>query len=590
MKGEARPPSRRSGTAALAPRARSSERRGWLALILTVHAALAVWGASRNSVTFDENFHLPSGFVVVSRGDFRVSEVNPPLVKALCALPALVCGALPPDRETVLIGEQSRVGESFMRRNRDRYHALFLAGRSVVVLMSVLLGLLIWSYARRLYGPRAALLATAVYAFLPESLAHAGFVTLDLATGLGFLASAYAYWKFARTGWWSNWMMMAAAVGATSATRFTGWMLLPIFILLAVVGGALGWVRRPGRLALGIALLVPVIVVVLDVAYLGRVALDPISTVPFVSDAFQNLQHLWPWLRLPLPESYLAGLDHQLYENQGIAPAYLLGRIHSGVLWTYYPLALLFKWPLGFLGLLAGRAWVARPRGRRLRHELHLLLPALVILATAVFVGRLNVGVRYLFPMLPFLCVWLGGWLADAPAAAARVRPAVPRARTSLALVLAGVLMVETLTCAPWYLSFFNLPSGGPGGGDRLVNDSNVDWGQGLIALREEMKRRGIRRIDLAYHGTTDPSIYGIAYRPDTTGSPGPDAEWLAVSSYYFVGLAQKMMTPEGRTQPVRMDWSRLWEATPVARPARCMYLFRLETRPPESPSREGAR
>ena len=61
--------------------------RWWIALILAAHVALAVWGAARNSVTFDENFHLPSGIMIVARGDFGVSTVNPPLVKALCAVP-----------------------------------------------------------------------------------------------------------------------------------------------------------------------------------------------------------------------------------------------------------------------------------------------------------------------------------------------------------------------------------------------------------------------------------------------------------------------------------------------------------------------
>ena len=73
------------------PRRRASpwpplDSRWWIAALLALHAALALWGAARNSVTFDENFHLPSGVVIVTRGDFRVSEVNPPLVKSICAL------------------------------------------------------------------------------------------------------------------------------------------------------------------------------------------------------------------------------------------------------------------------------------------------------------------------------------------------------------------------------------------------------------------------------------------------------------------------------------------------------------------------
>jgi hypothetical protein len=139
--------------------------------------------------------------------------------------------------------------------------------------------------------------------------------------------------------------------------------------------------------------------------------------------------------------------------------------------------------------------------------------------------------------------------------------------------------MLQALECgltAPWYLSFFNWPSGGPGRGDRLLNDSNEDWGQGLIALKEELARRHIARVHLAYHGTTDPAMYGIESVPYVGGMPGAESDWLAVSSFYFVGLSQKMMTAHGRTPRLKLDFESLWRVPPAARPADCMYLFRL--------------
>jgi hypothetical protein len=201
------------------------------------------------------------------------------------------------------------------------------------------------------------------------------------------------------------------------------------------------------------------------------------------------------------------------------------------------------------------------------------LTPIVLFFGVAMFLVHLNVGVRYLFPVIPPLCVWIGGLAAPVPWRG----PSPARATSAAALVLIGVLAVETATCTPWYLSFFNRFAGGPGGGYRLVNDSNVDWGQGLIALRDEMRRRGIRRIHLAYHGTTDPALYGIDYIPYVAGgTPGPESDWLAVSSYYFVGLSQKMMTRRGRTEAIHFDFHPLWDVPPVATPAGCMWLFRL--------------
>jgi hypothetical protein len=150
------------------------------------------------------------------------------------------------------------------------------------------------------------------------------------------------------------------------------------------------------------------------------------------------------------------------------------------------------------------------------------------------------------------------------------------RAWAAAGIALAIVAGAESVAAAPWHLAFFNRLAGGPGGGYRLINDSNVDWGQGLIALREEMHRRGIQRIHLAYHGTTDPAIYGIDYVPYTGGEPGPESDWLAVSSYYFVGLTQRMMTRTGRTDWVSINFRGLWGRPWAASPAHCMYLFRI--------------
>jgi len=463
--------------------------RWWVAALLAAHVALAVWGVLRNSVTFDENFHLPSGVMIAARGELRVSAVNPPLVKALCGAAALAAGARLPSDEALRDGEQGVVGESFMRVNADRYQRVFVAARLVMVLLSVLLGLLVWRVARRLYGPRGGMLALGFYAFMPEALAHAGLATMDLATGLSWLASVYAFWMFARSGRWGWWWLAAGAVSFAFLVRFTAVLLGPVLLAIAVLELTRRRARRPARLWLGLGLLLPVVLVVLNAGYLGGASLAPMRNWPFASASFKALQLLLPDLRLPLPDLWLLGMDHQVSDSQaGATPTYLLGRIMLHAVWYYFPLAFVFKWPLGFLAALFARAPLALVSRRRHRGTI-LAIPVVLHLGSGMFFLSLNAGVRYMFPIIPFLCIWLGGLIAprvlDSLRGQGRLWP-----RVGLALVL--LQAVETGFVAPWYLSFFNWPSGGPGGGYRLVNDSNVDWGQGLIALRDEMRKRGI--------------------------------------------------------------------------------------------------
>lgn len=570
----ARPIRRKPSKEARLPgRARAfGHERWWVAGLIAVHVALAVWGVLRNSVTFDENFHVPAGVMIAARGELRISAVNPPLVKALCGAAALAAGARLPSESALRDGEQGVVGESFMRANADRYQRVFVAARLVIVLFSLLLGLLVWRVARRLYGPRGGVLALAFYAFMPEALAHAGLATMDLATGLSWLASVYAFWMFARSGRWGWWWLAAGAVSFAFLVRFTALLLGPVLLALAVLVVARDLARRPIRLWIGLALLVPVVLAALGAGFLGRVSFEPIGQYGLQSQRLVSLARTIPWLRLPLPDTWLGGLDRQLVESQaGATPAFLLGRVIRHAVWYYFPLAFLFKWPLGFLGALLARTRLALARGRR--RGAFLAVPVVVLLGVGMFVGNLDIGIRYLFPIVPFLCVWLGGLVSARVLAHLKGQG---RLWLRVGLALALLQAVETGLAAPWYLSFFNWPAGGPGGGYRLVNDSNVDWGQGLIALRDELKARGIGRIHLAYHGTADPALYGIAYVPYLGGGPGKESDWLAVSSYYFVGLGQRMMTPHGRTPPMSIDFRPLWSVRPAARPADCIYLFPL--------------
>lgn len=546
-----------------------------MVVLLVLHAGLALWGAARNSVTFDENFHVPDGVVVFARGDFGVSPVNPPLVKTAEGMAARVAGARLPAAEVVATHDQWQVGESFMRNNADRYHRVFLAARVVVILLSLVLGLVVWWFARRLYGPAGGLLALGFYAFSSEALAHAGVATLDLATGLAITAALYAFWVFTRTGSWRWWAILAVVVGLAALTRFTTVTLAPMFVILAGLATALGRLRDPRRIWLGIGLLVFTTLAILQVGYMGRTSWRPLRDQTFQSSRLRSLQQTAPWLRLPLPNAFVTGLDIQAREGQGGTPTFLLGQVRTGRVWSYFPLALLAKWPLGLLGAMATRTWIMTRRRRRRWHECFVVLPMILLLLSAMAVLQLNIGIRYLFPIVPLACVWLGGFVDPSPVPR---RAAGARRWVKVGAMLALLQAVEVSAASPWYLAFFNRAFGGVGGGYWLVNDSNVDWGQGLIGLRDELKRRGIARVNLAYHGTTDPALYGIDYLTYTGGDPDHASEWIAISSYYYVGLWQRMTTRAGRTPlPLRIDFSGLWGQKPVAVAAGCIYLYRVE-------------
>lgn len=544
------------------------------ALLIVLHVAGAVWAARSSSVTFDENFHVPAGVRIVTALDFATSYAQPPLPKSLYGLAALAAGARVPDARVAAPGAERFVGFSFMRENAGRYPRVYGAARAVAVAASALLALLVWRAARAWWGPAGGLLALASFVALPETLAHAGLAGVDLPTGLLFFGATLAWLGFARTGRWRRFASAAAWTAAAFLARFSAPQLLIAFAVIAAVAHRLGRAPRPARMWAGLALMPVVALVALAAGYGFQVSFDPLAGRELHSQAFRSLQASLPALRLPLPDAWIAGADYLAFLAEPERKAsYLMGEVRTTHAWWYFPVAIAVKWPLGWLALVGWRGWVllrGPGGGRAALRETALLAPVAVVLATAM-TSNLDYGIRYLYPVLPFLAVWVGRL-----AASRRPRPASPRMAFG-AWTLVAITALESAAAMPHPLAFFNRLAGGPGRGDRIVNDSNVDWGQGLVALREEMRRRGIAKVHLLYHGTTDPALYGVDYVLYTGARPGSESDWFAVSSYFLVGLPGRITTAEGMTaDPVRFDLGVLRRREPVARPAGAMYLFRL--------------
>ena len=548
-------------------------RARWAApLILALHTALVIPGIFANSATFDENFHLPAGVIYLARGYTHVSIAQPPLARALYALPVMAMRPVVPPDSLLRIGAERTLAESFVRLNASRYPRMVIVARFVGLALSLLLGWLIFGLASGICGEAAGLLALAAWAVFPDAVAQAGLAGMDLPTALSFLIVMIAFRALVRRPGIVTMLQLTLAFGVALLTRFSALQLIPILAALTVAARLGGKLQRPQFVFLSLVVAAVGGVLLLDLGYLGQVSFLPMGQRATISRAFHDWALRLPWLRLPLPDAYVAGLDYLRDITESRKTVYLLGTSFDHSLVQYFPIALAFKWPLGLLALILARLWFAfRAPARNGWDEACLLVPAGAVLLIAM-ASDLDYGVRYLLPAVPFLCVWASGLMARASARPGLRVPSPHWARMAVALVA-----VEAAECAfatPWQLAFFNVLAGGHG--DRIVNDSNVDWGQGLIALRSEMKRRGIRRIHLAYHGTTDPAIYGIDYLPFTGGAAGKESDWLAASSYYFVGLPQRMITPEGDTPFLAIDFSTWSTLTPVARPARCMYLFRL--------------
>jgi 4-amino-4-deoxy-L-arabinose transferase-like glycosyltransferase len=252
-------------------------------------------------------------------------------------------------------------------------------------------------------------------------------------------------------------------------------------------------------------------------------------------------------LPVPLPEHYVLGLDDQLFDvDSGMFPKYLRGqwRQEKGW-WYYYFYCAAVKGPLGTLGLLAAGALAAclfRSCRRELTTEAALLLPMATLFLCVSFETGLNSHFRYVLPAFPFAFVFAG-----------RLGPLCRSGSHWWRWILIGVLALNAasvLWVHPHYLTYFNELAGGPLGGGRHLADSNIDWGQGLLALRDWLHDRDAgRKLYLAYFGTMDPAVIGIQYDPPPLDGPVPGLH--AVSVNYLLGMPANALTYYRRFQPV---------------------------------------
>jgi tetratricopeptide (TPR) repeat protein len=247
-----------------------------------------------------------------------------------------------------------------------------------------------------------------------------------------------------------------------------------------------------------------------------------------------------PWLRslfsvlLDLHLFPQAWIDGQIFNLTHLTrTAYLLGRLSDTGFWSYFPVTFATKTPLPTLALLIAALYFIARRKIAGAAAFFLLTPATVYFILAVL-SRLNIGLRHILQIYPFLFV-----LAGAAAAESWKRPRVMRPTV---IVLGLWLVVEAAIIYPDHLAYFNEFAGGAKNGYRVAIDSNLDWGQDLKGLKRFLDERGIGKIYLSYFGTADPCFYNIDFiyitalppRPEACagGKPGiENADFLAVSA-----------------------------------------------------------
>jgi hypothetical protein len=488
----------------------------WMAgALLVLMGLLAAGAAMRESVTYDEALNIGASVSYWQKLDLRLSEEHPPLARVIAAFPLILRGVRA-DYSNIAWTISGRLfpayagqlyfGELVLKHWNDPRSTLALA-RLPMLALTLLLGCMVYVYARTIGGPWGGLLSTAVYASTPLFLAHGPFVLTDVPVAAFTVLTLFTAASLWRSPSSTRAVVFGLSLACALLAKFSALVLLPTLTVFFLSLWPSSVRLRAALLGLGCAL------AAVYAFYLVFSWNQPASVPRLLMP---------PWL-------YLRGLF--LVALSSSRPTYLLGHSYPQGVWFYFPVLLWLKSPLGFLGLLlAGAAAAVLHRARTIpataAAHWRILWIAWAVFTAVCFASNLDIGFRHFSIPLVLLILML----APLPRMIADLR--LSRALVILVVACVVQCFVVAIASYPFYLTYANafgslLPH------YELFNDSNLDWDQSLPELERFVQQHGIRSIALDHYGYSDAAVsvpQSHIWNCETP-TPADAGHWAAVSA-----------------------------------------------------------
>ena len=379
--------------------------------------------ARDNSATYDEPFHIYAGYLQWKHGYVLL---NPPLITRMITLP-LIGMNLPeppiPRRPYEPLGFQA--GKALVFQN-DATTIMFRA-RMAASVFTLLLAILVFAAARRMFGLGAGFVALGLIAFDPTLMGHSALAALDAGNAFFMLWAVYAFYRYVKSP--AAWRLIGTSliVGLALTAKHSAILLFPTLVIFAAIellwpkklspeAPAVPTARHALRLGLALAAIGVVSITMLWAAYGFRY--PQADAVPFNPPMDVQLQRIPSALNAKvlgevdklhlLPAPYTYAFANILSQAKSYT-SYILGVVHPHAVWFYFPVSMLIKSSLTFLILLAISAWaVAAGKLRLSREVLYTAIPAVLYMAFSM-TGGMNIGVRHILPVYIFLAIPIAG-------------------------------------------------------------------------------------------------------------------------------------------------------------------------------------
>jgi hypothetical protein len=489
---------------------------------------------------FDEPCHVAAGIEFLDRHTYTLDPIHPTLARVAVALPLYLAGERLPKLEPPASLNYNAVGDAILNDSGHYLRNLVLARLGMLPFLLLGCGV-VFLWARREYGGLAAVMAVALFTTIPSVLAFSSVAYTDMAAAS---TQVLAFWAL---GAWleKNNSRSAAGLGLAAGLTLLAKTTALIFLPACGVSVALvkWWLTRdkeknphslPWSYAKQLAMAGAIAVMVVWAGYgfsVGRVDesmnLSPASMPEFrsfpapVANIGRHLILSDP--EVPVP-ALIKGLATIWAINGSQPQTYLLGHIKRGGWWYFFLVAVAVKSPIPFLillavGLLALRDSVTEGRWSAI---VPVVCAATVLLVTMP--AKINYGVRHVLVVFPLFAM-----VAGCGCSYLWHRRDGQRAFFRAALVALLLWQcISTVRASGDFLAYFN-ELAGKDPSKVLVAGCDLDCGQDLFGLVDELKRRHVSHVTLALWTSADVGKMGLPAF-DVAQPYQPATGWFAIS------------------------------------------------------------
>jgi hypothetical protein len=303
---------------------------------------------------------------------------------------------------------------------------------------------------------------------------------------------------------------------------------------------------------------------------------------------------------------YLLGLSMVFNRVKSGNTTYFMGDVTNQSFFWYFPATYLLKTPLSFIILtIVSLIYSIYQYFRRTPLKVwqkfseyinnHFIefsfLVFIFVYSYLSITGNLNLGIRHLFPIMPFIFILVSKKIVELMKNTKRKKARI--VLCSFLIIILSWYLISTIISFPKYIAYFNELIGGGKNADKYFTDSNVDWGQDLIRLKSYTDNHPeIDKIAIDYFGGGDVKYYFCKRKYDdnnqlianANGYDCADSKyiyWDATKGVYpgkYLAVSETFLFDDIYYARLRGDSGYTWlrQKTPIEKIGNSIYIYKL--------------